>query len=419
MRRIALLLSLLAVVGAQPVRAQTLPVLVISGIVTDPRGVPFEGAYVTGGFGEAVRSGPDGSYELQQTGFGTYDVHASWYGMWKTRIVTLSPLNPNARLDLQMRYGIDAYPGAFYVNPRLGRPSIAASLRASQNAVPGTPGQAGRDCATLFDPRSGTPVFMTYAGFDGWRHRWEITVTSQTDPDGRYDLVMDLVDCGSSASLSHGPDTTHFLVDTTPPVVVRAFPNAPSGQDPFVGVEYERDLSGVDSRTVSLTIDGVAMEGSHRSSSTYPGPIKIGYDVRGLAGGDHTAVFTLGDYAGNMTTTSFEFTVDATAPTIANPTPTGTIASFSPEIAVDVADASAGIDPSGVVMTISDGLRSARVDATYDPESGRIVWQVPATVAGPNLGSSPLTPGTYRVDVAVSDRGANTSQIAWTFTVGP
>ncbi|MHB8670946.1 MAG: Ig-like domain-containing protein [Acidimicrobiales bacterium] len=138
----------------------------------------------------------------------------------------------------------------------------------------------------------------------------------------------------------------------------------------------------------------------------------------GLSAGSHSATVTAVDGAGNQTSLRFSFVVDLSPPALADPSPTGQIATSTPLLEVTATDADTGIDPASISMTVASPYYSpCRVPATFDATSGRISYQIPATPPSPCPGLFPLLPGSYDVAVGVADRADNPNGLTWSFTV--
>ncbi len=178
---------------------------------------------------------------------------------------------------------------------------------------------------------------------------------------------------------------------------------------PAVAVTYSDALSGVDTSTLKIAVDGTALAGCAvgAASGTCTPPV--------LAAGDHTLTAEISDRAGNRGTASFSFQLvlnqpDTTPPTVAITAPAAGsfLATATPTVTATYTDAGSGIDPASVRLAV-DG-----VDVTA---------QAQVTASGLTFTpAAPLAEGGHSVTLTVNDRAGNPAQAARGFgtdTVAP
>ena len=115
----------------------------------------------------------------------------------------------------------------------------------------------------------------------------------------------------------------------------------------------------------------------------------------GLAGGNHTIAVSVDDNVGNNGTGSGSFNVDATAPTITNLQPLGTIYTNSTTLKANYADASTGIDTA-----------TARI---YLDGSATALTGCAVTGASINCPVTGLADGAHTFRVDITDNTGNTA----------
>ena len=165
----------------------------------------------------------------------------------------------------------------------------------------------------------------------------------------------------------------------------------------------------------SITVDGLVLPLDDWACAG--GGCSVYTHANNLADGPHAIEMVFVDWAGNRGVLDSSLVVDTTGPVLSQPSPTGTITTTTPALSVITTDGGSGVDPKGIAMTLSNGVVSSRLTPTYDPQNGRISYQVPTTVTGVGVGQSPLLDGTYTVTTSVRDRAGNVSSTSWRFTV--
>lgn len=381
--------------------------LEIVGTVRDPYGTPVEGVTVTEG-ARSESSGTDGNYSLQETNFGRYVLKASSQAMHgEQKQANLTITSPSAVVDFDLVYfsGLSLTPAT--VSTANGPASIVVALR-TYAPNPGVSGEPMASCAFAEDSLHGTTTPLTHVGFIGREAIWKGTISVPAGASERFHEVDTWVqDCDSGIALDWRSDG-YFRIDNTPPQIVSSFPEAGNTQTP-IGIEVRDPL-----RSVSLSIDGGPAQSAVRQNANPDGLTPWSVLAPDLIDGPHVAEATATDSAGNTSTLQFAFVTENVRPSVENPYPTGVASSSTPLIGAHVSDASGIVDWE---MTISNGVISERVPATYNLNSGVIEYQVPDGLEKPALGQFPLPPGFYRATLSVRDAANNSRGRAWYFTV--
>jgi len=392
-----------------------LPIWHITGVVRDARGNLADRAGV-GADGTDV-TGPDGRYYIQQLGFGTYQLTASRVGESShVEVVSLTVFNPNEERDLTMFYVANIFVSSAYVSPADG--SVFPAVRvASFSPNPGFVGEVGADCVRFVD-LDGAVHYMTFQSSDPWgRGTWLGNFEVSPDhPDGLYKIHGEVVDCGTFQVLQLRPLVASVVVDATAPEIVRvADVVAQSGE---LVVDLLDKTSGINPVSLQVLVDGQPAGEPVFTYEWETGITRGRVPLGELALGAHEATIEVKDRAGNRISGTASFSVDDGAPLLSDPAPTGSVGS-SPEISIAAADAHAGVDGASVTMTISNGIVTELVPATFDAGTERVRYRVPDQFEGARLGRFPLPPGPYTVRVTVADLVGNSASHEWTFVVGP
>lgn len=409
----AVLLSVTTAPIASAIGAAT--IFHIRGVVSDPIGRPLAGARVDDG-NQSLLTDVTGAYDLPEENPGTYDVTAQRADTTsvtttvganvpadKTANITLEYLIAGAFAPGSVQPGVDvrlvvetAAPDPDPTANELGDPCVRV-----HNALTDLDEDAVR--TNLSGPRWGYPLWQ-----------YDITVPPSTT-DNEYAFVVWAEDCATGTPLT-SESFAFLVVDGTAPTV-----SVP--EHAWVGPAASVDVSvtdggtfpsGVDATSIITTIDGNESPHSYDSEAEI-----LSLDLTGVPVGDHAALVTAADYAGNTTTESFLVTVDGDVPSVANPSPTGVIHDATPKLEAYGADATSGIAPGAIELRISNGIQSARLNANYEPSTGLISYQVPEIPTGLGPGSGPLPPGKYSVVVRVSDRVGNDIERSWSFEYAP
>ena len=387
-----------------------------TGTVKDADGRPLSGAVVSDG-SQAAATGADGTYDLPETTAGTFTLNVSRpHSRDVTATVTVvSPLNPAT--------GNNSYPENFtllyLITSSLDHPYIStaagpASATLTITSWAPNPGveSAGGSCVSVSDSRTHTTTVATLAstnpdGSSTWTS--SLNGLGQGTPEGAQTLTYTADNCATTTAVSV-TDSLGYLIDNTPPTIASTYPTGSTTSSPAVGATVTDSGSGV--KVATLAIDGTTETATYHQSNG-----KLSYQTIELSAGTHTVSVGATDWAGNSSTVTFNFTVDNTAPTLSRPSPTATIASDTPLIRVSATDTDSAISPSSIVMTITGALGASTLTPAFDPSTGTISYQVPATAQGIGVGQSPLLDGNYTVKVSVKDPAGNTADISWSFIV--
>ncbi|MEW6364570.1 MAG: RHS repeat-associated core domain-containing protein [Acidobacteriota bacterium] len=229
-----------------------------------------------------------------------------------------------------------------------------------------------------------TLVFSwTFDGRDG---------LGQPVPDGAYGAAFEVQFRGQRATWSGVVG-----LDRLPPTV--AIDQPEEGQLTGASVEvratWADPLSGIDPTTGSVTLDGAPVNGLQIDASGTRGTIED------IAGGQHTLVVSVADYAGNAVSASREFVTDRTPPAITIQQPRGQI--NGPSVPVEVVwsdDGGAGIDSS-----------SGEISLDGSPTSGLTIDEQGAR------GTLDVSPGAHSLSASVSDEVGNEASAMSDFEV--
>ena len=210
--------------------------------------------------------------------------------------------------------------------------------------------------------------------------------------EGSHSMSVSVADLAGNTGTGNGV----FSIDTTAPSVVNVQPSGTIGtSSTIISADYS-DLSGIDTASITLTLDGSPVSGCSVGAASVSCP------VSGLSLGTHTIGGSVADNAGNTAPVSGSFSfADAVAPVVSNLQPTGTVTTDSPTITADYSDDASGIDTSSVVVTL-DGT----------PLSGCTV-----TAASVSCPASGLADGTHSFNVSVNDMAGNNGSSNQSFTI--
>ena len=428
---IALVTGLVLAFG--PISSEALPVMSISGRVSNMRGEALANAYVrhasAGTYTDAA-----GAYSLLVTQPGCYAVTASGPSApegayFETTRTICTSVQGTSGQDFRVPYQLygEAVPG--YLNSFEDRsvtqsamifcPPESCAVRASLYRT-----SFGSDLSVLGEFVGTVALAYDYTGADGFaHHQVTIPIPAGTTP-GWYQVVREARNPSTDELQSRcmfDRCWNYFAVDNVAPRLGTPTPqNWIKTAAPTIRIPFTDEASvGIDPATARLSLDGVAVPSSALllEGSLWNGAVT--YRPSGLAEGIHGVVFEVADRAGNAAgPLNFGFTVDTAKPAISQSSPTGTIGSCCPRISARIADAAPGqIDPASIVLTLSNGLVTNRLAHTFDPVSGEVAYQVPQDVQGSWLGQYPLAPGTYTVRLSVQDLATNAAETSWTFKV--
>jgi hypothetical protein len=297
--------------------------------------------------------------------------------------------------------GIDGAPGditaagTFDVTDETppGPPAITAAVDGAEISdrpvvIDGTaPADAATVTVVLTTPDGGTTILEDVPVTDG---AW--TAPAGDLPDGDYSAVATAFDAaGNESAPSNEVD---FTVDTVAPgaPVIIAPADGSSTIDPAVTVAGTAPADAA-TVTVILTTPG-------GSATTFADvPVTNGawsLPVGPLADGDHSAVATAFDAAGNESAASntVDFAVDTVDPVVEITSPE-IVDTLSPAVAGTVDDPSATVD---VTIADADGAEVFQGPATVDPDTG--AWTVDVTLP---------EDGTYTATATATDPAGNTA----------
>jgi len=189
------------------------------------------------------------------------------------------------------------------------------------------------------------------------------------------------------------------------PTVSSRAPVAPQSNPlPVISASYQAAAGGeIDTRKISLTVDGINVTSSASVSAS-----SIRYaPATKLADGNHAVSLWVADKSGSMANATWTFTVDTSAPAIANTLPASAdFVAADSVVSATLSDKGAGID-SGKSVLLVDGVD---VSASAQKSATSISYKPAAAWTG----------GQHRVALKVQDRAGNSTSQEWTFNVaGP
>ncbi|MHB8793559.1 MAG: beta strand repeat-containing protein, partial [Thermoleophilia bacterium] len=188
------------------------------------------------------------------------------------------------------------------------------------------------------------------------------------------------------------------VVDNTGPAVTNIQPSGTITVDSAtISAAISDDLSGVNSSTVAVYLDGARMSGCTATASN------VSCSAAGLANGAHSIAVEVDDNSGNHGTGNGSFTVstDTTAPAITNIQPSGWIGTSSTTVSASYSDAGTGINASTVSVSV-DGATLAGCTAGA------------SSVSCPASG---LAAGSHSISVSVADNAGNNGTGSGSFSV--
>ena len=238
---------------------------------------------------------------------------------------------------------------------------------------------------------------------------------------------------GSGSSALDEPDdsitVTMTVTDADDPVISSQSPaSAATNVTPDSNITFRLtdSGSGIDLDTLSMTVNSVAATPTATVVSA-PNTYDYSYNPSSdFETGTVTVAITVSDTNSNELSTSWSFTVDATAPVLSSPNPengaTGVAAGT--DIEFTVTDSGVGFDPDTLTMTINSeaatptnyssvAYEPTLIAAVFDPvpssETSYLFYYNPA---------SDLSTGTVTVGVTISDTNSNELDTSYSFTVG-
>jgi Glucodextranase, domain B/Bacterial Ig-like domain len=188
-----------------------------------------------------------------------------------------------------------------------------------------------------------------------------------------------------------------FYVDTTIPTIHVAQP-APNAilntHTPQILVNYT-DLTGVNLATLHVLVNGVdATSLFNVTSVNATAQLTAAF---ALPDGQNTISAQIANLAGTVGTASSTFLVDTTPPTISFQAPPARTNSNAPTVTIVYSDATSGVDPSTLVVTL-DGANISTLVAPGASSATGVLQFTPA-----------LADGTHVLTATVSDRAGNQS----------
>jgi len=197
------------------------------------------------------------------------------------------------------------------------------------------------------------------------------------------------------------PHSVHAQLDKSGPLYGNALPNGWShNAAPNITVEMSDGLSNVDPSKTSVTIDSSPVDVAADCTQTGTEPVVLSCSKGIFGEGAHGVSVSSTDLAGNASSTSWQFSVDITAPVISNNDPVGGVTTSTPTLSVDLTDSGAGVDLSSAIIAV-DGVNLS--GCTQAPISGGTHMQCPATIGS----------GSHNVVAYVADYAFNASVLNW------
>ncbi len=201
---------------------------------------------------------------------------------------------------------------------------------------------------------------------------------------------------------------TKIVKDNSSPKISDLEPSSGATVDtgkPTISAAYSDALSGIDSSSVTLRVDGADV-----TSETTVTETGISYiPTTALSDGTRSAQLTVYDQAGNKAYKAWSFIVDTetasdtTPPTISNLSPPSgaTVDTGTPTISAAYSDTGSGIDTASVSVKIDSTLVEAIITGTRASYTPAI----------------PLANSEHRIEVRVRDIEGNQARRAWSFRV--
>ncbi|MGB8989446.1 MAG: Ig-like domain-containing protein [Candidatus Sulfotelmatobacter sp.] len=214
--------------------------------------------------------------------------------------------------------------------------------------------------------------------------------------NGAHLLVASIKDLAGNV----GSAQINFNVDTSVPTihVTQPAPNAILNTHvPGVSISYS-DVSGLNLTTLKVYVNGAdATSLFTATSATATGQLTTAFS---LPDGQNTITASIGNMAGTVGTASSIFLVDTTPPTISFQAPPSRTNSDAPAVTISYSDATSGVDPNTLVVTLDGANISTLVAPGASSATG--VLQL----------NPPLADGTHVLTASVQDRAGNVSQPA-------
>ena len=232
--------------------------------------------------------------------------------------------------------------------------------------------------------------------------------TTTANEDGNFSLSINLNEgintitaiASNNVGTSNESAPVIVILDTTAPNLSDLTPSGTiSDNTPLLSAKVTDTGSGVNASSVVMTLNGTTLPATYNATTEI-----VSYQVTTtLTDGTYTLEVSATDNAGNSANANSTFTVDATAPTLSDLSPSGTIYDNTPLLSAKVTDTGSGVNASSVVMTM-DG---AKVNAVFNSTTG-IVAYTPAKA---------LSYGVHNFTVSASDEVGNSATNTSTFTI--
>lgn len=219
------------------------------------------------------------------------------------------------------------------------------------------------------------------------------TATASGLANGAHKLTATIKDLAGNVASAQ----ITFNVDTTIPTIHVSQPSPGallSTHTPQVLVDYS-DVGGVDLTTLRVAVNGRDAT-SLFTATTTSATAQLG-GAFALPDGQNTITAQIANLVGTAGTTSSTFLVDTTPPTIAIQAPPVKTNSNAPTVTIVYSDATSGVDPNTLVVTLGGGDISSLIAPGASSATG--ILQL----------SPPLADGTYVLTATVRDRAGNQS----------
>lgn len=246
----------------------------------------------------------------------------------------------------------------------------------------------------------------------------QISCTATNLGSGFHNMSVQLVDnVGNFASATD----TFELEDTVPPVISGISPAEDSTvvtAAPPISALYEDGMpgSGIDTSSVVVNFDGIPMTGCDIDGTG------VSCETWGLKDGQYNIEVFVSDNAGNQSSKSWTFTVDAAGPTISNTQPAeGQIVNNPwPLISANISENGREIDYESIRLYIDDVLYLDGSDLDENKDTVTIQQGETAGLVEHQMlsGSDPaLSEESHEARLVVADAEGTLAEQAWNFTI--
>src|SRR3984885_6108558 len=245
------------------------------------------------------------------------------------------------------------------------------------------------DTTKLSVTLDGAPLAMTTSPTSA-------TTVASSLGNGAHMLLASIKDLAGNV----GSAQINFNVDTTVPTihVSQPAPNAILNTHvPAVSINYS-DVSGLNLTTLKVYVNGA--DATSLFTATSPTASGQLTSACPLPDGQNTITASIGNMAGTVGTAASIFLVDTTPPTVSFQAPASRTNSDAPAVTISYSDATSGVDPNSLVVTLDGANISTLVAPGASSATG--VLQL----------NPPLADGTHVLTASVQDRAGNVSQPA-------